>query len=321
LESTRQLALHFSGETHTNKQTTIYLLCRSEEKAKAAIEDIQKTVRDTRGTNAENVRLEFARFDACDDPETIRKSVAFPSEKPPTIGGILLNAGGFGDTKTPDRLPTNAGSGPTACPIAKLNLIGHVVLVRHLLKMCPTDAKTRIVAVGSEACFATPGIDYRTADFSAHLTGTVPKTDRWMGTDYAWTKGILALYWAAYARHHPQRYVLIVSPGAVPSTNLLDQTSVSPFLKGIARITQWGCFGGSHTVEAGAERCTDALLGKGVFAGTADGTPPTTGSFWASTRGFARDFGNVASLSKGRFVADIELQDKVWAAVHAFVPP
>jgi hypothetical protein len=343
------LALHFSTTatsttsssttTTTTTTTTIYLLCRSEEKANDAIEDVLKSINGAGGKNAKNVRLEFMKFDAYDDETTIRRNVALALEgenrddddnvESPTIGGILLNAGGFGEgTTTSPNPPIKSDQDenkPEACEIARLNLIGHVVLVRQLLDTCKNDASTsistptRIIAVGSEASFATPGLDYQKADFVAHLSGTVLSKDKRMGIDYAWTKGILALYWAAFARHHAEEcYVLTVSPGAVPDTELLNQKAVSPFLKAVAHMTQWQCFGGSHTVQAGAQRYFDALMGIGVF-GIVKQEPPKSGTFWASRKGFAGDFGDATALKKARFVSDTDLQDKAWASVNEFL--
>ena len=324
LEATRMLALHFSedhcfeGDDKNDEyfNTTIYLLCRSEAKAQTAIQDIASSL-EILGTNFNNVNLRFMRFDAYDDEQTICKNIELALQGQPdplTIGGILLNAGGFGEKQSSNQRRTNETTNE-ACGIAKLNLIGHVYLVKHLLSCCKQDASTRIVAVGSEAAFCTPGTDFDNADFAAHLTGNVPAKDKLMGTDYAWTKGIIALYWAAYARHNPQLFVLVVSPGAIPSTKLLDQGRVSGALKAIARLSQ--CFGGSHTVRDGAQRCLWALLGTGPF----DSSEATvsSGSFWASTKGFVKEFGNVANLPKGKFVADKVLQDKAWAAVQTIV--
>jgi len=311
-EATRLLALQLSEAQNTNNNknngaTTIFLLCRSEEKANVAIQEIQKSLDET---NSNGVRLKFMKFDAYDDEATIRKNIGLAlegEETKPTIAGILLNAGGFGE---PNKSQTKESS-LVACGIAKLNLIGHVFLVRNLLKVCHTDSSTRIIAVSSEAAFCTPGIDYESADFVAHLSGTVANKDQMMGANYAWTKGILALYWAAYARHHSEYFVATVSPGAVPSTKLLSH--VSPALRTIAKITQLSCFGGSHTAQDGAERYVMALLGTGPFQ------TATSGEFWASTRGFAQDFGRVSELKKGKFVADTKLQDKAWEAVQKFV--
>lgn len=343
LEATRQLVLHFSQQQQqynddngNDNVVKIYLLCRSEEKAREAMADI--------GTNDNdnNIHLEFLKFDAYDDVETIRKNIQLSNEDE-TICGILLNAGGFGDGNK-NNTPKNASSSSTAkkknnnndraCSIAQLNIIGHAALVNHLIVMGKMDDSTRIVAAGSEASFSSPGVtnDYRAADFVAHLSGTVAAKERSMGLDYGWTKGILALYWAAFARHHPELYVLTVSPGAVSNTKLLSHGGVSPFLRGVARLSL--CFGGSHNVEVGAKRYVDVLISSNVPNGNNvsndddddgdntnnnENTIPASGSFLASRKGFTKDFGNIASLQKGRFVTDMELQDKAWDAVNKFL--
>lgn len=361
LEAARLLALHFSEHQHqsplsengdgaTNKEhceernantTTIYLLCRSEKKAQDAIQDIRTSLRSVGGTNSEHVvRLEFLQFNAYDDEATIRRNIALKLGKeanPPTLGGILLNAGGFGETEKTNRnsnsysknknkntpnsptttTTTSPERGPEACGIAKLNLIGHVFLFRHLMAFCQIDDqanKPRIVPVGSEATVCTPGMDCCAADFVAHLRGTVPAKDKRMGVNYAWTKTILALYWAAFARHNPQFEVVTVSPGAVPGTQLLKQQQVTPALRAVAAIGQLPCFGGHHTVQDGAERYLAALLGMGDLQ-----EPIQSGSFWASRKGFCRDFGDMTTLKKGKCFGDTDLQDKAWAAVQKFV--
>jgi NAD(P)-dependent dehydrogenase (short-subunit alcohol dehydrogenase family) len=256
LEAARQLAIYFSHQQQDqteNDKVKIYLLCRSEEKAKEAMTDI--------GTS----NLEYMKFDAYDDSETIRENICRslqPNDdnNEVIIGGIILNAGGFGDGNNNNN-NNNKNSNDDdddddddrchrrACNVAQLNIIGHAALVNHLISMYKihdtdtntnTTTRTRIVAVGSEASFASPGItmDYKTASFVEHLSGTVAYKDRSFGIDYGWTKGILALYWAAFARHHPELYVITVSPGAVSNTKLFTNEGVSPFLRGIARLSQ-----------------------------------------------------------------------------------
>eukprot|EP00536_Pseudo-nitzschia_multiseries_P004426 jgi/Psemu1/9941/gm1.9941_g len=327
LEATRQLARHLSKQ---QAAAMIYLLCRSEEKARAAIDDIGSSLKQGSGNSNSNsnsnsdccnIRFEFLKFDACDDTETIRGNIRLPTDT--NVRGILLNAGGFGETTT-TTTGTDNGNGNgndnseqrKSSSVAKLNLIGHVVLVQHLLSVGATDKSTRIVAAGSEACFVTPGLTlngYRAADFVEHLSPKGRKSNNTnrmgVGTEYAWAKGILALYWAAFARHHPGVSVLTVSPGAIPDTGLLS--NLPGPLRAVARVSQWSCFGGSHTAAEGAKRYVDALLLAPL--------DEESGSFLASRRGFAGDFGNVATLRKGRFVADKELQDKAWKAVHEFL--
>ena len=336
LEATRQLATQFLAETDTcenenysgvniskgkTTRTIIYLCCRSKENANVAIEDIWGNI-GIQENDDKSVRLEFLHFDAYEnDNDVIRENIKVALHRIPTeagaspiVGGILLNAGGFGDGKNGPTV--SKGNGFEGCRIAKLNLIGHAKFVKQLLELAQTDSSTRLVAVGSEAAFCTPGlisfgID---TDFVGHLAGTVPFKERYMGASYGWIKGILALYWAAFARHHPELYVVTVSPGAISNSRFLNQAAVSPAVKLIAKASQWSCFGGSHTVQDGAQRCVDAIMGDGIFE-----QQHHSGSFLASRSGFARDFGSVATLERGKFVADTDLQDRAWEAVNKFL--
>lgn len=101
------------------------------------------------------------------------------------------------------------------------------------------------------------------------------------------------------------------------------------------------CFGGSHTAKEGAKRYIDVLLpcdnkNRTDDDADADGNSntrakeplssippspriPTSGSFFASRKGFIKDYGNVADHKNGKFCTDIELQEKAWDAVNQFL--
>ena len=121
------------------------------------------------------------------------------------------------------------------------------------------------------------------------------------------------------ARHHPELYVATVSPGAVSNTNLLSHGGVSPFLRGIARLSQL-C--SSYSVQEGAKRYVDILLLSSTNNDDKNNINESTaasGSFLASRKGFTKDFGNIGTLKKGKFVTDIQLQDEAWDAVNKFL--
>ena len=102
------------------------------------------------------------------------------------------------------------------------------------------------------------------------------------------------------------------------------------------------CFGGSHTAKEGAKRYIDVLLpcennnrtdddddddDRNTNTRTkepASSPPPSplvpkSGSFFASRKGFIKDYGNVADHKNGKFCTDIELQEKAWDAVNQFL--
>lgn len=318
LEASKQLAQNLGGYRHdkAHDDVTIYMLCRSKERARAAMEAIGKPK-----------ILRFLKFDATDSAETIQRDCVDKLPDDIKIKGILLNAGGFGDDKLNNKKARNdkrqasststdttaslADEIPVACNIAQTNIIGHAILIDRLLKANKIDSSTRIVASGSEASFAS-GIqmDFQKADFEGILMGTtslgiIP------GVEYGWTKAILALYWAAFARHHPDLFVVTVSPGSVSTTNLLNQGAVPPFLRGVSKIAMF--LGGSHTVSAAAKRYIDALLGE-------EDSSQVSGSFCASRKGYTENYGDVSTLKTGEFVGNLALQDKAWDAVNKFIP-
>lgn len=151
LEATRQII-------RLDAHAKIYLLCRSEQRAKRAMMELG---------NSKN--LAFLPFDAHDPASTMIDNLSSISED--FIDGILLNAGGFGDDANPNEKVAAAGASSTA----RLNLIAHAALVKHLLSQGKIERGTRIVAAGSEGCFATPGFhfDWAKADLKAHLSGDV----------------------------------------------------------------------------------------------------------------------------------------------------
>lgn len=327
LEAARQLAVHFAS-SNTNVQrhshhddgsdgvgrTKIYLLCRSEAKARQAIIDI--------GTD----NVHFLLFDATHDADTIRLNVVNNIPDSEVVAGIVLNAGGFGDI--PSSLEKQNMNSvvkvdgvvvPTkkACSIAQANIIGHAILVDQLLKSGKFGPSARIVAVGSEAVL-TPGaeMDWKNANMAERLAGTV----RTPNNDYGWIKGILALYWTAFARHHPELYVLTVSPGAVGSTNLLVQGGATPTIRFFSRVFMF--FVGAHSVQDGAKRYVDALLDRDMPSSSSTSNTENelaSGSVLLSRKGFTKDYGRIDQLKKGQFVADTSLQDEAWDAVNQFL--
>jgi hypothetical protein len=255
--------------------------------------------------------LSFLKFDGGDDAQTIQKECLDKLPKDAIILGILLNAGGFGDAKDKVKKQLRAdtpGKTPGACSIAQSNLIGHAILVHLLLKSGKITSETRIVASGSEAAFATP-MNLEKSSFEGILTGTAKAGIP--GAEYGWIKAILALYWAAFARHNADVFVVTVSPGSVPTTNLLSQGGVMPVLRGLSKMAMW--VGGSHSEQDAAKRYLDALLG--------NQHEQQSGSFWASRKGYVKDYGDVlqSDLKSAKFVGDSALQDKAWKAVNKFV--
>jgi NAD(P)-dependent dehydrogenase (short-subunit alcohol dehydrogenase family) len=283
LEAARQVAEH-------DASAKIYLLCRSPEKASLVIRDLG------------HPNLHFLLFDACD-----RSSITNMMIEEDVIDGILLNAGGFGPDGTGKE---KAASGATL--LAEMNLIGHAALIQHLLATNKIrKGRTRIVASGSEAALGVPGpkFNWLTADFAARLRG-----EKYDVTAYGWCKGILALYWGAFARH-THIYVVTVSPGAVQGTDFYKARAMPWAIQQISKLVV--CVYGSHSVQDGAKRYVSALLDLGEGDG---GFDYPSGSFLASCKGYTQDFGDVATRhGNGGAFSNVELQDRAWEAVQSFL--
>lgn len=298
LEAIRQLLEAFENADGNSSRLTIYMLCRSKANAKEAMELL--------GLQYPNAGacLQFLKFDAL-DLGTV-EGISIPEEQ---IDGLLLNAGGFGDSSNPYTKIDSTG----ASTIAHLNILGHVALTKHLLKQNKLGTGSRIVVAGSESAFAAPGIqmDYKAADFkrelSSDLKSPVP------GMAYSWAKGIMALYWSAFASRHPEIFVVTVSPGSVATTNLYNHGGSSGILSFVGKALS-ACMG-SNSVEAGAKHYIDALLD------TDDFEPKVkSGSFLGHRVGFAKDFGDITEIRKGAIFADSLVHDRAFEAVESFLP-
>jgi retinol dehydrogenase-13 len=300
LEATRQLLA--SG-------AKVYMLCRSEERAENAILELGGGG----GGGDEDTTLVFCSFDAY-DTSTMQESISRCISED-YIDGVLLNAGGFGDDPELNKKCSTSTTG--ASKIAQLNLIGHAALVQTLVSQGKLGKGTKIVASGSEACFATPGPfwEFDTANLRAHLAGEVRGTG--LGAPYVWIKGIVALYWAAFARRYPDLYVVTVSPGSVTNTNFYQHGGVTWTLQRISRLFVL-CMG-NHNVQEGAKRYIDVLLSQDYVDDGCSTSSTPSGSFLAHRIGYNKNFGDVTEHKRGAVFGDEAIQDRAWEAVEAFL--
>ena len=286
LEATRQLLIG-------HKKNKVFMLCRSKERANSAIS--------TQLGNPTNV--EFIEFDATND----KKATIILRDDDIMIDGILMNAGGFGDGKT-DAECSEGG----ASKIADLNLLGHVALIKNLIKEKKLKKGCRIVASGSEACFTIPKKDWYTADYAQHLQGKAVNTIFM----YSWIKGIVALYWSAFARHYPQYYVTTVSPGSMENTGFYNQKGVTGIVTFASRIATM--VNGNHSLKEGAERYLDSLLSTDDN-GSYLSNEKNSGTFLAHRKGYTKDFGDVTKDPKGTHFGDTKIQNLVFDAVEGIL--
>jgi NAD(P)-dependent dehydrogenase (short-subunit alcohol dehydrogenase family) len=300
LEAVRQLAL-------LPQTRQVYLACRSESKALAAME---KLVNENDGIHAENNTLVFVSFDASDSKESIARKISEGIPQDERLDGLLFNAGGMGhDT-------SGKPAGPNkVLDMYQINIIGHI----HLLEALETQAQCQdatIVLSGSEVARGVPSmgspapkLPTTKTEYVALLQGTTVR--RFDGArEYNHVKAMTALYWAAWARRNPSVHVLTVSPGMTRGTSLGKQKS----MPGIARavfpllMAVTKAFGASHSIEVGAKRYVDAIHRQGPF----EGMP--SGSFAASAK---KGTSGPISNEQGPVFMDTQVQDAVFDAILA----
>lgn len=237
----------------------IYLACRSSDKALKVIDELNGDL------DLPNGRLAFWHFDASSSREEIVRSL--PTHKvddhaPIRFDGIVLNAGGWGnDGSLQPTKPNNVLS------VIQVNLIGHLHLLKALEDTSMLRDNCRIIYSGSEGArgiydgIVVPGASFR-SDPSAVQQQLV--SARSIIDSYCTAKGLAALYFAAYARRHPNRHVLTVSPGGTLGTAIFEHTGAPLVIRIFPAIIKTIAYflGLLHSVEVGAKRYTDALAGK-----------------------------------------------------------
>lgn len=281
----------------------VYLACRSESKAVSAID---RLVSD-HGILKE--KLAFVLFEAADSREDITKAISLPKDE--QFDGILFNAGGMGHDSSGQPVGPN-----NVVDMYQINLLGHIHLL-DALKPYLIPHKTTIVVSGSEMARGLPSmgtpppnLPCTVDEYKALMTGS--KFDKFDGSrEYGIVKAMAALYWAAWARQHPEFHVLTVSPGFTRGTSFGSHKSLPPVAKFFypVLLAVTGVFGISQPLEQGAKIYVDSLTGQGDFSSA------TSGSFLAAADGKAS---GPLSDDQGVVFKDTNVQDVVFAAVQSF---
>ena len=298
-ESARQLAsLH--DDDNGNSTIVIYMLCRNETNAQAAITTLSREY--------PRVSFQYVHFDSS-DRESVKSSIqslsrALITSENSILKGLILNAGGF----TSDRIGSPLTSGATL--IAETNLIGHALLLNGLIEFNHLRRGSRIIFSGSEAGLGQPSaIPWEnTMQYYVNiLNGSIYKKYN-PGDAYGHIKGMMAFYTTAMARRHPDLYFVAISPGSTRNTLLMEQGQFSPvmifFIRGYIKMA------GQHDVSVGAKRYIDGLSENYEYA---------SGSFVCSRNGFIGDVCSAVELKKGRAFGDEKKQDLVYGAVEHFL--
>ena len=243
----------------------VYLACRSEVKARAAKQDLEK----------QTGRSCF-RIVVMDMSDLVSIRSAMREVKAP-LDGLVMNAGGSGG-KTPLALTRDG-----VTELFASNVLGHVVLLEGLIAAGSLSGTA--VYLGSEAARGFPRLGIKqpslptssVQDFIDVITGKNflgKKFDSALA--YAEVKYMAALWIAAIARRQPTLRLVTISPGNTqgteiagsmpPLVRILMQRIVMPFVAPV--------FGLAHSLETGAARIvaglTDPSFESGIFYASAE---------------------------------------------------
>ena len=296
-DAARQLALL----PETRK---VYLACRTESKALAAMEKLVSEY----GIGRE--KLDFVHFEASDSKESIARKFSLPQEE--RFDSILFNAGGMGHDASGKPTPPNQ-----VLDMYQINLLGHI----HLLEVLQPHLipnQTRIVFSGSEMARGVPSMGAPAPTFPDTVDGF---KDLLQGTNmgtfdgprvYGYVKALAALYWASWARRNPEYHVVTVSPGFTRGTAFGTHKNLPWVARTLypALLTVTGWLGTSQSLEQGAKIYVDAMTGKEIFANTA------SGAFVAAANG--KPVGPLSD-DQGLIFKDVNAQDKAYEAIKCFV--
>jgi NAD(P)-dependent dehydrogenase (short-subunit alcohol dehydrogenase family) len=303
LEATRQLAL----KPDTKK---VYLACRTESKAVAAIGSLAKDF------NIPKEKLSFVPFDGSASKATIATKIigALPNDE--KIDGLIFNAGGPGHDKT-----GKAGGPNNVLDSFQINLIGHI----HLLEALKSNNnlkpnETVIIYAGSEGArgvpfggIPTPKLPDSVDGYRDLLAGKAAFKKYDSIKTYTYVKAVAALYWSVWARENPEYFVVTVSPGVTRGTAGATQKGIPVAMRVMAPVMMgiFGVIGLSHPVEVGAKRYVDAIGREGDFEQV------SSGSFMASARGGAGHVIDQTKHPRGAIFADTNAQAWAFQAVQA----
>ena len=316
LDSTRQLALREDVKK-------IYMACRSQEKAEKAIEGL------VADAGVSKDKLEFIKFDGSASKADVEAAIAGSLPKDVVLDGVVLNAGGAGNDTT------GKPSGPNnVIPIIQINLVAHVHLIDFLVKKGHFRLnnnnkanKSRVIYVGTEGSRGVDLIGMKAPEFSestveyfkTYLDGSAYSKTKYDGMNVAYpdAKGIATFYMAAWARAHPDLFVLTVSPGGTKGTAFAADESIPFVLQKIFPIFMWvmGKLGKFHELPVGAKRYVDAVTGEGEFEAFT-----TSGAFIASKSGVTGPVSDqVETFETAKQYGDVAKQDAVFKAVNEYL--
>jgi len=279
----------------------------------------EKAIADLASTGISKERLGYIVFDGSYSKSQVEAAASkLPSGT--LLDGIVMNAGGVGhDTEGKPTEPNNI------LPIVQINLAAHVHLVEYLLKQKNLQKNARIIYIGTEGSRGIPFMGMKAPDFSgdtpeffkSYIDGSAYSNKYDPMEVYPDAKGIATLYFAAWARAHPDLFVLTVSPGGTKGTSFASQEAVNPIMGAILPVmmTVMSALGKMHALDVGAKRYVDAVTGEGEFK-----VFTKSGAFVASKSGVAGPVADQTEVfASGKQYADVGKQDAVFVAMNEFL--
>lgn len=306
LETVKQLAL-------LDTTTKVYMACRTESKALAAIDLLVDKA------NVKREKLAYVHFDISEGKEKIALTATHKTLGENKLDGLILNAGSFGDANTPTPCPPN-----NVLEIWQCNLVGHIHLVEALRDALFLSKGCRILISASESARGValvaappPKMGDTVGFYKDLMTGVSYQGKRFDTTQVAGeVKGTGALFFAAWARRNPSFFVLTVSPGGTKGTSLVQHGSVPWIVRKILPLATaiLGLLGYMHSIPVAAKRYVDATTGEGEFKRFTK-----SGMFIASAKNLTGPVDDQTNVPGGEQYGDEKKQEAMYEAMQTFL--
>lgn len=277
----------------------IVLACRNRGRAQEALEQLEAL---TGKKIFEILIVDVGDLESC------RKAAEDLSTQ---VDGIVLNAGGGGGTD-PTKLTKDG-----VMFIFAINVLGHVQLTDLLMKNGKLSKGGSVMYVASfaargapEVGAAKPPIANGSIEEWTSVANGVKFADNKRYTDiYGSVKLMGALWTMSMSRKHPDMRFVTVDPGMARGTS---GTATLPWhQRWTMNTAMWvmQLLGRAHTVDVGAKRYVDVLLGDDDFK---------SGVWWGSKNGLT---GELADQREHwpEIIGNEAAQDNVDTAIHEFL--
>lgn len=277
----------------------IILACRNKGRAQAALEKLE-------ALTGKKV-FEILIVDV-GDLESCRRAAEQLNTQ---VDGIILNAGGGGGTE-PTKLTKDG-----VMFIFAINVLGHVHLTDLLMKNGRLSKGGSVMYVASFAARGAPEVgaakpsitNGSVEEWSSVANGAKFDEGKKYTDVYGSVKLMGALWTMSMARKHPKMRFITVDPGMARGTS---GTATLPWhQRWTMNAAMWvmDLLRRAHTVDVGAKRYVDVLLGDEDF---------TTGVWWGSKKGLTGELGDQIEHWP-ELIGNVDAQDNADTVIHSFL--